>query len=60
MKLLKGYMRTWRVTERYLWKIEIPGRVTIVGNDSYASNKSATTSAKRFAARCNIELEQGK
>lgn len=60
MKPLKGYMRTWRVNERYLWKIELLGRATIVGNDSYASNKSATTAAKRFAARCNIVLEESK
>lgn len=44
----------------YYWNIIVGGKCQLIATDCYATEKSATRSAKRFAARCNIELEINK
>ena len=56
MKPLKGELSLRNVVN-VTWRITIPGRAMIISCDWYAGEKSAIKSAKRFAARCNIELE---
>jgi len=61
MKPLKGTVDFYDCGRgAWYWEISIPGRVKMTSWDAFATRKSAMSAAKRFAARCNIELETVK
>jgi len=63
MKPLKGTIDVYECgpeRDAFIWDIVIPGRAKITTWDAFATRKSAMSAAKRFAARCNIVLEQSK